>query len=303
MRLPLILARRNMKFLNTGQRRKMQSIVEQSSPSEEYLSDYAYIDSVRLSHYYGQLSKHGLVTQAKHMSKTLGKDFGNFKVKAVLAEGGGHHEVASEQSIETQVDPSFSRPQETLDALYDAGYIGETISNARIGSLVLAKGSLSVFDIRMMKEMWPFIGDSQATAETAHITNPSQRQKAHAAKKKEHDSNAKIIAQVPHSVQGTFTTDDGDAWFTLQPEYMRINPEDIVFKHGCDLGGEWHVLGIVDALPDHLAPDSDAASRVSSDIENALRFMLSMLRLTLGRPPHRYGITPIMIFRTMKKLT
>jgi len=280
----------------------MQSIVEQSSPSEEYLSDYAYIDSVRLSHYYGQLSKHGVVTQSKRMSKTLGKDFGNFKVKVAVAEGGGHHETASEESIENQVDPSFSRPQETLDALYEAGYIGETISDARIGSLVLAKGHLSIFDIRMMKEMWPHIAETQATTETAHIANPAQRKNAHAAKKKEHESNAKIIAQVPHSVQGTFVTDDGDAWFTLQPEYMRINPEDIVFKHGCDLGGEWHVLGIVDALPDHLSPTSDVATRVNSGVEEGLRVMLTMLRYILGRPPHRYGITPIMIFRTMKKL-
>lgn len=280
----------------------MQSIVEQNSPSEEYLSDYAYIDSVRLSHYYGQLSKHGLVTQSKHTSKTTGKGVANLKVKAVVVEGTGTQELGSEEAVELQVDPAYSRPQETLDALYEAGYIGDSIATARIGSLVLTKGRLSLFDIRMLKEMWPNIAEIQANSETAHITNPAKRKEALAAKKKEHEMNTKIISQVPHSVQGTFLTDAGDAWFTLQPDCMRINPEDIVFKHGCDLEGEWHVLGIVDAMPDELASQSDAPLRVSTDMESGLREMLTMLRLLLGRPPHRYGITPIMIFRTMKSL-
>lgn len=279
----------------------MQSIVEQNSPSEEYLSDYAYIDTLRLSHYYSQLSEDGLITQTKRSAKTIGKDIGKLEVKAVVVKGTGHLETGSEEAIELQVDPAFSRPQETLDALFEAGYIGDSISAARIGSLVLTKGHLSIFDIRMMKEMWPAIAELQAMNETSHITNPGQRQKALAEKKKEHERNAKIIAQVPHSVQGTFLTDEGDAWFTLQPDYMRINAEDIVFKHGCDLGGEWHVLGIVDALPDAVAPYSEAPMRVSSEVETGLREMLSMLRYILGRPANRYGITPIMIFRTVKK--
>jgi len=281
----------------------MQSITEQESPSEEYLSDYAYIDSVRLSHYYGQLSKYGLVTQTKHSSKTSGKNLGKIKVKAVVAEGTGHLETGSEEAVELQIDAAFSRPQETLDALYEAGYIGDSIATARIGSLVLAKGHLSIFDIRMLKNMWPQIAEMIAVSETSQIVNQAQRQKAHAAKKKENEMHVGIISQVPHSVQGTFLTEEGDAWFTLQPEYMRINAEDIVFKHGSDLGGEWHVLGIVDALPDHLSPYSEAPARVNSEVESGLRGMLAMLRLVLGRPAHRYGITPIMIFRTMKKLT
>jgi hypothetical protein len=278
----------------------MQSITEQSSPSEEYLSDYAYIDTVRLSHYYGQLSKHGLVTQAKHTSKTTGKDFGRLEVKALVLKGAAQLEVGSEQAVELQVDPAFSRPQETLDALFEAGYIGEGIENARVGSLVLTKGHVSIFDIRMLKQMWPHIAEMMATAETAGITNVGQRQKMHAAKKKENETMASLISQVPHSIQGTFMTDEGDAWFTLQPDYMRINPEDIVFKHGSDLAGEWHILGIVDALPDHLMPESPAPLRVNSEMEEGIRGMLIMLRHLLGRPVNRYGITPIMIFRTVK---
>lgn len=280
----------------------MQLITEQNSPSDEYLSDYAYIDTNRLAYYYGQLSENGLITQSKRISKTIGKDTGKVEVKAMVVSGLGQVETGSEQSIELQVDPSYTRPQETLDALYEAGFVGTGLANSRIGNMVLTKGHLSIFDIRMLKDMWTNIANVTAQAETAHITNPKERQKAQDAKKKEHLANAEIISKVPHSIQGTFVTDEGDAWFTLQPDHMRINPEDLVFKHGCDLEGEWHVLGIVDALPDTETIPSPLNARVTSELENALRTMLGAIRVFLGRPPHRYGITPIIIFRTMRKV-
>jgi hypothetical protein len=155
----------------------------------------------------------------------------------------------------------------------------------------------------MLKEMWPAIAEMTATEETQHIQNAEKRKKAHAEKKREAEANAQIISKVPHSIQGTFLTDDGDAWFTLQPEHMRINPEDLAFKHGSDLPGEWHMLGIVDALPDSEAPDSSMIDRVNTPLEEAFRTMLSMLRFVLGRPINRYGITPIMIFRTMRPVS
>lgn len=280
----------------------MQLTAEQNSPSEEYLSDYAYVDTTRLAYYYGQLSEHGLVTQSKHTSKTTGKDTGKLEVKAMVVSGLGQIETGSERSIELQVDPSYTRPQETLDALYDAGFVGAGLANARIGNLVLTKGYLSIFDIRMLKEMWTNIAGITAQQETAGITNIKERQKAFEARKKEAQTIAEIISKVPHSVQGTCVTDEGDAWFTLQTEYMRINPEDLVFKHGCDLEGEWHVLGIVDALPDGFAEQSPAELLVNSGLEGGLRIMLASIRQSLGRPPHRYGITPLLIFRTMRKI-
>lgn len=278
----------------------MQSITEQNLPSEDYLSDYAYIDTGRLSHYYAQLSKHGLVTHSKHISKTTGKDTGKLSVKAMVVSGEGQIESGSERALELQVDASFSRPQETLDALYSAGFISDGIGSASIGGLVLTKGRVSIFDVRMLKEMWPFIAERSAHDETAHIQNPGQRSKAKAEKKRENDTNAQIVSRIPHSVQGTFVTQEGDAWFTLQPEFMRMDPADIVFKHGCDLPGEWHVLSILDAFPDSESDNSEIESQVNGELESAFRTMLQMLRLTFGRPTNRYGMTPIMIFRTAK---
>jgi hypothetical protein len=185
--------------------------------------------------------------------------------------------------------------------LFEAGYIGSELEGARIGNLVLIKGGVSIFDLRLLKSMWQFMGDLLSQQEAAGIVNVKERQRIQASKKKELDSIAQIVSTLPHSIQGTFLTEDHEAWFTLEPIHMRINPEDIVFKHGCDLEGEWHMLGIVDALPDDGTLNIDAFTRVSTQVEAGLRVMLLGLRTALGRPSQRYGITPIIIFRTMKK--
>ncbi len=280
----------------------MQLTTALESPNEEYLSDYAYIDSVRLSHYYGQLSKDGLITQSKQSSKNSGKDTGNISLKAMVVSGLAQTELGSEQAVEHTIDPTFSRPQETLDALFERGYLGTDLPGAGIGKLVLIKGRVSVFDIRLMKEIWQYMGEMIGQESGADAPTQKDRQRIQAAKKKEFDRIAQIISKLPHSIQGTFLTDDHEAWFTLEPAHMRINPEDIVFKHGCDLPGEWHMLGIVDARPDD-EPDFDVIARVSSDIENGLRLMLTAMRNSLGRPAHRFGITPLIIFRTVRQAT
>lgn len=278
----------------------MQLITEHESPSEEYLSDYAYIDTVRLSHYYAQLSKDGLITQSKHSSKSTGKRSDNVGIRAGLVAN-AQSELGSEDAIEHLIDPAFSRPQQTLDALYENDFLATDLENAGIGDLVLIKGGISIFDIRILRDMWQHMGNlvSKNSGNDDSLT-PKERQKRQAAAKKEFDDVAPIIAKLPHSIQGTFLTTSDAAWFTLEPLHMRINPEDIAFKHGCDLPGEWHMLGIVDARPDELL-NIDAITRVSTEIEGALRLMLMQLRGTMGRPWDRYGITPVMIFRTLKK--
>lgn len=279
----------------------MQLIVDQESPSEEYLSDFLYIDSARLAHYYAQLSAHGLVTQSKRLSKSANKEADTLGVKAVI-EGTRQAESTSEESIEHHIDPTFSRPQDTLDALFEAGYINEDISTAGIGSLFLKKGRISLFDVRMLKDMWSLLGDLVASEQTKHITNTAQKHKATVEAKKQYNGIAPLIAKLPHSLQGSILDRAGNlAWFTVKPEYMLINPEDMAFKHGADLPGEWHMLGILDAKPFDSVENMIEAAAVSSDIENAMRVMLSALRSAFGRPEARFGVTPVLIFRTMKK--
>lgn len=280
----------------------MQLLPGSPSQSVEYLCDYVYIDQTRLAHYYSQLSDHGLVTQTKKIAKTVAQDSSEVGVKAVLAAGSIRGSSSSEDTLEMQIDSAFSRPQETLDALYEAGYIQNGLSNARMGCLILEKGRISIFDLRLVKDLWPVLGDAFARSQTEGIKNSKDRQKAIVATKKEYEQMAGIMGKLPHALQGTLAVDQCAAWFTLKPECMLLNPDDLTLKHGADLDGDWHVLGIVDALPDHAAnPGLLPAVTSNTDIEVFMRTLLSVLRMSFGRPGDRFGLTPIMIFRSIRK--
>ncbi|WP_343731160.1 hypothetical protein [Duganella sp.] len=174
----------------------MQLIKAQESPSEEYLSDFLYIDTARLAHYYSQLSVDGLVTQSKRLSKDTTKSIDNVGVKAVVT-GSRQSETGSETSIELQIDPTFSRPQDTLDALYSAGYIGDGLTQSGIGTLFLTKGNISMFDVRMLKTMWPHLGEIVAEEGAKNVVGHAQQQKARAAAKKEYSTIMPLIATFP----------------------------------------------------------------------------------------------------------
>jgi hypothetical protein len=276
----------------------MPSLPEQESPSTEYLCDYVYIDAVRLSYYYAQLSQNGLVTQSKHISKETSRRHDDVKVNVAVLGGSMNSETGAEESRELQIDSAFSRPQETLDALDEAGFIRRGLVGARMGHLVLCRGTISLFDIRMLKDIWKDIGEMHARNQTAHIQNPGNRQKEMSRLKKQYDEIFNIVSKLPHSIQGTLQDDGNAGWFTLKPECMLVSPEDLTFKHGSDLRGEWHLLAIVDALPDE-PEDLTSDPSASTDLENAMRQMLMGIRTAFGRPPQRWGLTPIMIFRTL----
>lgn len=278
----------------------MQSQPEQESPSEEYLCDYLYIDAVRLSHFYGQLSEHGLVTQSKTTVKKSGKDVGMLKAGLPVFGGSMQQENLAEEALELQVDPAFQRPQQTLDALYEAGYIADGMDQCHLGGLALVEGLISVTDTRLMKEVWPFLGDMVAQKAAENIESPKEKQKVLTAAKKGFEQLVPIISKMPHSLQGSIATMSGFGWFTLKPDSLLVNSDDLIFKHGTDLSGMWKMLLLLDAYPDgQLAVDH--GSFFNSEIEVSMRQMMAGVRTAFGRPADRYGVTPVMIFRTIKR--
>ena len=278
----------------------MQSQPGQESPNEEYLCDYLYIDSLRLSHFYGQLSEHGLVTHSKTTVKKSGKDIGTLKAGLPVFGGSLRQESLAEEALELQVDPAYQRPQQTLDALYEAGYIADEMPQCNLGGLALVEGLISITDTRLMKEVWSIMSDIVAQGSISEGMSVKEKQKTISTAKKNFEQLASIISKMPHSLQGSIATEKGFGWFTLKPEHLLVNSEDLIFKYGVDLSGQWKMLLLVDAYPDVGMP-VDYGSLFDSEIETGMRQIIGGLRGAFGRPANRFGITPVMIFRTIKK--
>ena len=110
---------------------------------------------------------------------------------------------------------------------------------------------------------------------------------------------ADILAKLPHALQMSLFADTVEIWSTLNPEHMTVNPDDLAFKHGANVAGEWKVLGVVDARPDDESVNEMPSS--SREIENGMFLILNTIREFFGRPSTAFGITPVAIFRPIRK--
>lgn len=272
----------------------------QNSPSTEYLCDFVYLDRDRAALYFAQLTEDGTITQVKRTQKDSGTSSSKGSVgvpKVVSGETGTTSQF--ETSVEGHYDPSWRLPLEVMNRLDELDYIATDLESARIGGLALVTGSMRIIDIRILRELWPFIGEKitqDALAALPSNVSHKDRDRFTKAARDENKNMAELIAKMPHALQGVFTSQGYRLWTTLNAANMLINPDDLVFKHGADVAGEWKILAIVDALPDGGVP----VSATADGIEEGMVSILNALRTFMGRSPGAFGITPIAIFRVIR---
>jgi hypothetical protein len=90
-------------------------------------------------------------------------------------------------------------------------------------------------------------------------------------------------------------------WYPLTDEFVVGSIGDLILKHSTNISGEWHVVGVVDAVPDDFVPLTLEQFFVSStpvqSLEQYVERLARVSRTILGRPSAAYGVTPIVIFR------
>jgi hypothetical protein len=101
-----------------------------------------------------------------------------------------------------------------------------------------------------------------------------------------------------------FTLFDGKNafWFNVKREYLQLQALDIPLKFPVQIGGVWHVTGVVDALPqDHgefgEKIGSDGNKLVFSQAFPIITQMVMPLVGLFGRPADAYGLSPVTIHR------
>jgi hypothetical protein len=107
-----------------------------------------------------------------------------------------------------------------------------------------------------------------------------------------------IMPSFPHSAQCTITGTDFSVWSTLSTGGMVGTVEDLSLKHGTDIPGEWHLLGVLDALPSPIAEQiSIVSTGIPENLGDLIKNLSNLGRTLLGREPEAYGVTPLLLFR------
>ena len=294
----------------------MSSLTEgHTLPATESLFDLLYVDARRIATYMAQLDPNGTLTGIKTTASGTTTLNAEGKVGVVVASGSIGGTDASTEASETQFDPLWALPITLMNRLDELGFIHRGLNGSAIGSLVLIKGWCRLIDIAAVKEMWPIIGKLLAqqdkTAQPPPLPdsrrdrqNKRQGRTVNYAGKDPAQGVFGMIAEIaqylPHGLELHMLTENGTAWATLNRDGLITNSQDIALKHGSALPGEWHLLGVIDAVAGETA-DPNWDKLPIHDFTQAIVKLLDGIRGTMGRPASYYGITPILLFRTITR--
>lgn len=279
----------------------MTSVEDQGNQKEEYLIDFLYVDRARIQTLSSQLFENGHLTHTKQSTSTseaakIGIQGG---IPGIVKGKGDHNESFSE-SVERQFDATWSSTLDVLRELNEKEYLVQDIEHSLLGQIVQLKGNIQINDLRMLEKLWqPMIKINSAQL----LNDAKGAEKAIVKKQIEQNTNfAKILELLPHMLIMRMWNSRNAAWSTIEPEYLTINPMDLVFKHGALIPGEWIIVAILDAKPSNIEDDYLTAQINSgSGLTGMMPDLLKSLREGLGRNPEDFGVTPIAIYRKVTR--
>lgn len=273
--------------------------MEQNLQNIESIFDFFYLDQTKIKSFYAQLSGTGaLETYKSFAQKTDNRTLEAGLSIPATAHGKTTTSHTANSSNESVFDGKPTMPREMINRLDELGFIHRELNNDLLGSLVLLEGRLGVLDVSLTKT---FLKNFQS--------NIIKERRLNQKNKKEIIETIKFIQDLPFSLEARLIVPDGEfdqeqkkqpaheVWMTLNRNELVGEPHDLNFKHGLYLTGQWYVLGILDALPfDNINFDTD-----KTEIREMIEQGITTMRELIGRPQTAFGITPIAIFRVLKK--
>ncbi|EHJ7935454.1 hypothetical protein KB245_003936 [Escherichia coli] len=277
----------------------------QESQTTDSLYDFLYVDNKRASSLLAQMHGPGVITSIRQVTAEVDKSVSDagFDIKIIKSKLGVEETI--NYTHEKSYDASWTLPINLLDKLSENDLIKTELNGERLGSTVLSKGHVRIFDISMFQKSVPFVAKMLK----------AERSKLPPKAKKTNDSideipvspgvtfgmMKEVLNIVPNTLQVDFINDFGQTiWMTINRDYLTINPDDMVLKYGGSIPGEWYVLGFIDALPEYDQELFDMSVFPSTPLKDGITEMLSGIKELAGRSSTAYGMTPLVIFRKIQ---
>lgn len=264
--------------------------------------DFLYADHERVASFLAQNSGVGALvgseqqsTKARSSEKGGGLDFG-------LVSGAAKGGVNWSKDIRLNYDPLWMNSTKLVELVQNGN--GESSSdNMSYEKLVTLSGQLLCMDQALFSYLLksPSIVDKIAGG-----LKDEQSERSSKAKGKERRDIAEIIREFINSLPlgVVFTLFDGKNafWFNVKREYLQLQALDIPLKFPVQVGGTWHVTGIIDALPQDYAEfaseiESYGEKLVFSQAFSMITQMVIPVVGLFGRPADAYGLSPVTIHR------
>lgn len=293
-------------------KRATVSEVEQEQQESDSVFDFLYYDARRVGSYLSQFDNFGLLQTIKHVEGTTEARSSSFSGSAglnvplvVKGQTGADHRISEEarENAEKSYDPFWINATNLIDLLNRRSMIKRDLATAAFGQFVLATGGLTIVDLTVLRAIMASSILRQATGPTTEKSAGNRRNRQSNAAKTEPtqwDQITELIGLLPHAVQARFACDPAQVWASLREDSLVTTSTDLLLKYGSDDIGSWNVLGILDARPDKFEMQNQVVGDVMIEgLAPAQKVIGPIARLLLGRPSGSYGITPLLIFRSV----
>lgn len=301
------------------------------APESVSVFDFIYCDSRRIASFLAQFDDFGVLDKIVNRESTTRASKrgwtatvgGGGSLMGTGAQGNASFGVTTEaggsETSERFYDPLWTNARALLDYLHEHGLLNEDMDKATLGQFVLVKGSVILLDLGLLRGAWekpPIQKLMKAGIESGlHPAASRQERRAQTAKGKseastETDAIIALLSLLPHTLQVRLVSSDASFWSTLDEDAVVGRSSDLILKHGALVGGEWHMLGVLNAYPYDPSYRNEfgrgmqeiLAELAETAIGQMIAHLAPALQPMMGRPPSAWGITPLLIFRDVAKL-
>lgn len=253
----------------------------QDLPRIDLLTDFIYIDDVKVRYFLAQLFRAGVLTQFKEekaYTDSYKTNVGLNKIAVAQKES----VLQDSNKLSYEYDTYHSLPSLLLDALSENNFIKKDILQAENGNLVLISGSYRIFDVGLLEKLMPI----------AKLFKNDKK----APKDRELNAMTEALKMLPKNLQIDLVDSHQNCyWASLKKENLLVNIEDILLSSGNLNKDEWFVLGILENRP------NEFSEPIFDDMKSQLSGVYDSMRRLFGRPDDSFSVTPVLIFRKILK--
>lgn len=266
------------------------------------MRDFLYSDHERVAALVSQIEGVGALVgyQSTHQKdKSKGS---SVKGAVPLISAQADRSTNYHKQLRQEYDPLWRNSSTLIDTVAsrqsDAG-----LGTFEYGKLLTVSGELLCVDQALFNNLLksPAIIDQIASGIDQDVSERSSK-----VKQKERRELADIIREfvqsLPLGVVFFLFTKETVFWFNVKREYLQLQSLDIPLKFPVQIGGTWHVTGIVDAVPADYGNFTDKIDtfgnkRVLNQGFTIIGQIIAPLVGLFGRPADTFGLSPITIHR------
>lgn len=299
----------------TSNEQKNQSREELDEATTDSVFDFFYYDARRIASFLSQFNNSGhlkeivLDQSARRAKQNAGSIKATGGIPLALSGEGVHttESSAMHQNRSQRIyDPTWTNARLFLDTLDEMDMINRSITTANMGQFVLCSGNLSIADLKLMEQTWKLKSIQAVIKSEQGVTSGNRQQRRAKGKTASEPTNnidlvIEMLSIMPHTIQAKISGVES-VWCSLSEEGMSAHASDITLKHGMNIPGTWHAVGILDAKPEGVVVD-DNEPDFGDGQELGAKLMTVIAPITrqlLGRPEDHFGITPLLIFREIE---